>query len=78
MDTVIHISPVGWWVSYKKDQWTGPFKDENEAHEAAKVIVPMIYPEYQLLRVMPWERKTCPNVYNELLTKKNRRSKCQD
>lgn len=77
MDTVIHASPIGWWLSYKENQWAGPYTSENEAHEAAKVIVPLAYPEYQLLQVMPWERKTCPNTGNKLLPK-TRRPKCQD
>lgn len=62
MESVLQHSPVGWWLNYKADQWCGPFKTPEEAEEAAKVIVPLSYPEYHLLQVAPWETRTVKNA----------------
>lgn len=60
--TVIQMSPLGWWLNYKEDQWAGPFKTPEEAQEEAEILVPVTYPEYHLLQVAPWERRTIKNT----------------
>jgi hypothetical protein len=58
MASVIHNSPVGWWFSYKKDEWCGPFKDLDELIENANYLVPTAYKTFTVLQVAPWETKT--------------------
>lgn len=69
-DTVIQMSPLGWWLNYKADQWCGPYETPEKAIEAADIIVPLSYSTYKLMRVMPWETREirtnqpsepCPN-----------------
>lgn len=57
MSNVILKKPVGWWVSYKKDRWDGPFASREEAIETAHHLVPARYTEFTLLQVAAWDEK---------------------
>jgi hypothetical protein len=58
MASVIHTSPLGWWMNYDDKHWCGPYETDEAAIEEAQYLVPLKYKTYKLLRVAPWETKT--------------------
>lgn len=57
MASVVLKKPIGWWISYRKDRWEGPYSTRAEAIEVAKYLVPAQFTQFTLLQVAAWDEK---------------------